>query len=159
MNKIFTLFSLLLLLLISCDKDNYAEDSILFTELQPPLTVTSVDTVVYLLGPGYYAPSPEDSTATISLDINNDGIDDFLQIDIQLEAIGYNANILLFDSKGILINTLVSNIFLGSKNTFYWNGLDQNGNVVPMGRYIILLNAIHTSNPIISQKKTVVVTY
>jgi len=90
---------------------------------------------------------------------NNDGIDDFLQIDIQLEAIGYNANILLFDSKGILINTLVSNIFLGSKNTFYWNGLDQNGNVVPMGRYIILLNAIHTSNPIISQKKTVVVTY
>jgi len=77
MNKIFTLFSLLLLLLISCDEDNYAEDIILFTELQPPLTVTSVDTVVYLLGPGYYAPSPEDSTATISLDINNDGIDDF----------------------------------------------------------------------------------
>lgn len=90
---------------------------------------------------------------------NNDGIDDILQIDIEVSEQGYNASILIFDSKGRLINQLVNNAFLGTKNTFYWNGLNQNGQAVQTGRYIVLFQAISPSRPTIAQKKTIVVSY
>ncbi|MEJ6711492.1 MAG: lamin tail domain-containing protein [Flavobacteriales bacterium] len=90
---------------------------------------------------------------------NNDGVDDILQIDIDQIEQGYNGNILIFDSQGRLINELVNNVFLGTKNTFYWDGLNQNGQAVQTGRYIVLFQAISPSGPTIAQKKTVVVSY
>lgn len=90
---------------------------------------------------------------------DNDGIDDVLQISIHLRQQGYNDNILIFDAQGRLINQLVTNAFLGTNNTFYWNGLDQNGQALQRGRYIILLQALNPTAPTIVQKKTVVVNY
>ncbi|MDA8956390.1 lamin tail domain-containing protein [Flavobacteriales bacterium] len=90
---------------------------------------------------------------------DNDGIDDVLQIDIEVTEQGYNASILIFDSKGRLINQLVNNAFLGTKNTFYWDGLNQNRQAVQTGRYIVLFQAISPSGPTIAQKKTIVVSY
>ena len=90
---------------------------------------------------------------------NNDGIDDFLQINIDIAEQGYNARILIFDAKGRLINQLVNNAFLGTKNTFYWNGLNQNEEALKKGRYIVLLEAISPNGPAIVQKKTVVIYY
>ena len=90
---------------------------------------------------------------------DNDGQNDFLQIDLKFEKSGYNATILIFDSQGILINSLVSSVFLGAESTFYWNGLNQNEQVVQKGRYILLLEAIHPQAASIVQKKTVVIDY
>ena len=90
---------------------------------------------------------------------DNDGQNDFLQIDLKFEKSGYNATILIFDSQGILINSLVISVFLGAESTFYWNGLNQNEQVVQKGRYILLLEAIHPQAASIVQKKTVVIDY
>jgi hypothetical protein len=63
--------------IIGCSKDNAILDSIAYTELDPSIQITSVDSLVYHGSGCGYVPSPSDSTASISFDINDDSIDDF----------------------------------------------------------------------------------
>ena len=90
---------------------------------------------------------------------DNDGIDDILQIDIDIAKQGYSARILIFDAQGRLVKELANNVFLGTNNTFYWNGLNQNEEALQRGRYIVLLEAINPNGPAIVQKKTIVINY
>jgi hypothetical protein len=83
--KVFTFISLLILLtIIGCSKEDVLKpqipiaDCIVYTELNPNIQITSVDSVI-LHGSGCgFVPSPSDSAASISLDINNDSIVDFI---------------------------------------------------------------------------------
>lgn len=80
-------FFLLSLLIFNCNKnESYDEEeilplevNILYTQLQPNLEVTSVDTLLYVEygGGGSYIPQPSDTTASLYLDINNDDVIDF----------------------------------------------------------------------------------
>lgn len=101
-------------------------------------------------GSGFNSPTLENSQKTqannkvgqivLSPDIlspDNDGIDDILQIDIDIAKQGYSARILIFDAQGRLVKDLANNVFLGTNNTFYWNGLNQNEEALQRGRYIV----------------------
>ena len=68
---------------------------------------------------------------------DNDGRDDRAVIRYQLTEPGFVANILLYDVEGRLLRRLVSNSILGSSGYWTWDGLDENGNRLPFGIYIL----------------------
>lgn len=69
--------------LFGCSKENDLEpenpltEGITYTELNPSIQLTSVDSLIYHGSGCGYVPSPSDSTASISLDINHDNVVDF----------------------------------------------------------------------------------
>ena len=79
-----------------------------------------------------------------------------LVIPIQLVAqifIDFNNN----DLEQWTGDTIVNNEFLGTENTFFWNGIDQYGQKSKIGRYIVLLEAYHQSAQPIIEKTTFVI--
>lgn len=70
---------------------------------------------------------------------NNDGRDDFLKIEYQLEKAGYTANVIIFNSEGVQIKQIVKNELLGTQGFFVWKGLNENSEPVPRGIYIIYI--------------------
>ena len=69
--------------IFGCSKENDLEpenpitEGIIYTELIPSIQITSVDSLIYHGSGCGYVPSPSDSSASISLDINHDNIVDF----------------------------------------------------------------------------------
>jgi hypothetical protein len=68
---------------------------------------------------------------------DNDGRDDLLTISYSVEAIGYVANITIFDIAGRSLRRLVKNDLLGIKGKWTWDGLDESQRRLPPGPYII----------------------
>ena len=68
---------------------------------------------------------------------DNDGHDDVAQIRYNLTEPGYVANVTIFDSQGRAVRDLVKNGTLGLSGEWNWDGLDENGNRLPIGTYII----------------------
>lgn len=75
------------------------------------------------------------SPSTISP--NNDGIDDVAALSFENSEEGFTSTILIFNQNGIPVRKLVSNKTMATASTVFWDGLDDNGNVVPIGLYII----------------------
>ncbi|MGC6428528.1 MAG: hypothetical protein ACON4D_03065 [Flavobacteriales bacterium] len=88
---------------------------------------------------------------------NNNGIDDNLRFNLTFSVSGYIGQLLIFNDEGKLVNTIVNNEFLGTENTFFWNGIDQYGQKSKIGRYIVLLEAYHQSAQPIIEKTTFVI--
>ncbi|MCX6232822.1 MAG: lamin tail domain-containing protein [Bacteroidetes bacterium] len=96
---------------------------------------------------------------TISPEIfspDNDGFNDVLNINYQFTDPGYTANVIIYDSKGRLIKTLVKNELLGCKGGFLWNGLDENMQKALIGIYIIYIEVFDVKGNVNSYKKTAV---
>lgn len=68
---------------------------------------------------------------------DNDGIDDIAAINYQLNEAGYVANITIFDVTGRMVRHLVKNATLGLKGGWNWDGLDEKGQKLLIGNYII----------------------
>jgi hypothetical protein len=68
---------------------------------------------------------------------DNDGHDDIATIQYKLSEPGYVANITIFDAQGRPIRYLVKNGTLGLSGQWNWDGLDEKGNKLPIGTYII----------------------
>lgn len=68
---------------------------------------------------------------------DNDGLDDIATIEYGIGASGYIANITIFDAAGRLVRHLVKNGTLGLKGNWNWDGLDERGQKLPIGTYII----------------------
>ncbi len=68
---------------------------------------------------------------------DNDGRDDIATIQYEVTEPGYIANITIFDAAGRPIRNLVRNGTLGLKGYWNWDGLDDKGNKLPVGTYII----------------------
>jgi len=81
-----------------------------------------------------------DATIVISPKIfspDNDGHDDIATIQYKVTEPGYVANITIFDAQGRPIRYLVKNGILGLSGQWNWDGLDEKGNKLPLGTYII----------------------
>jgi hypothetical protein len=81
-----------------------------------------------------------DATIEISPKIfspDNDGHDDIATIQYKVTELGYVANITIFDAQGRPIRYLVRNGILGLSGQWNWDGLDEKGNKLPIGTYII----------------------
>jgi hypothetical protein len=69
---------------------------------------------------------------------DNDGINDFLTINYQMDEAGYMANVYIFDPLGRMVRYLVKNNLLGLNGSFRWDGLDSTGKSLAQGPYVIL---------------------
>jgi hypothetical protein len=69
---------------------------------------------------------------------DNDGLDDIASIQYKLSEPGYMATISIFDAGGRSIRRLVRNQLLAMEGYWNWDGLDEKGQQLPIGVYIIL---------------------
>ena len=84
---------------------------------------------------------------------DNDGFEDFTVIAYNLTQAVSQIRIRIFDSKGRKVRTLVSNRPTGAKGKIIFDGLDDNGNPLRLGIYIILLEALNPNSTVIETVK------
>jgi hypothetical protein len=88
----------------------------------------------------YKQTQPIDASIGITPKIfspDNDGHDDVTTIQYKVTGSGYVANITIYDAQGRPVRYLVKNGILGSDGQWNWDGLDEKGNKLPVGTYII----------------------
>lgn len=68
---------------------------------------------------------------------DNDGRDDIATIQYAVAEPGYIANLTIFDGAGRPVRSLVRNGTLGLTGFWNWDGLDDKGNKLPIGSYIL----------------------
>ncbi len=99
---------------------------------------------------GYGTPSYKNSQYKLLNSINasieatpkvfspdNDGRDDIATIQYRVTEPGFIANITIFDATGRPVRNLVRNGTLGLKGYWNWDGLDDKGNKLPAGVYVL----------------------
>ncbi len=86
---------------------------------------------------------------------NNDGIDDELIIEYNLEKSENYANFYIFDPRGRLVTQLVNNETIGAKGIVVWNGYSGLSKV-PIGIYLLYYNITGAGSKVIEGKKTIV---
>ncbi len=68
---------------------------------------------------------------------DNDGRDDITRIQYNLSEPGFIANVIVYDPAGRMIKRLVNNQTLGLQGYWNWDGLDDKGNKLSVGVYIV----------------------
>jgi len=87
---------------------------------------------------------------------DNDGYNDIATIQYKTTEPGYVANITIFDAAGRPIRNLVRNGTLGLQGYWNWDGLDDIGNKLPIGTYIIFTEIFNLQGKKQQFKNTVV---
>jgi Lamin Tail Domain len=88
----------------------------------------------------YKAASATDATIVVTPKVfspDNDGRDDVASIQYEVAEPGYVANIIIFDAAGRPVRNLVRNGTLSLNGYWNWDGLDDKGNKLPIGNYIL----------------------
>ncbi|MFA5245428.1 MAG: lamin tail domain-containing protein, partial [Pedobacter sp.] len=68
---------------------------------------------------------------------DNDGFEDFIEMNYQFYESGRIANVSVFNDKGQLIKRIFKNYTLNSQGSFQWDGFDENSQLARGGIYII----------------------
>ena len=108
---------------------------------------------------GNYTPNGSVSLSTELITPDNDGLDDFVSINFDLEKPGWVANVTIFDGIGRKRKTMVNNKNLGIENSLIWNASNDKDELVRRGMYIILIELWHPDGEKLVFKKTVAVHY
>ncbi len=87
----------------------------------------------------------------------NNGFHDFTTIKCRFATSGNMASIKIADATGRLIKTIISHKSIGAEEDFKWEGLDDNGQEVRMGYYIIYLEIYNSTGVKKIYRKKVVV--
>ena len=88
---------------------------------------------------------------------DQDGVDDVLQIGYAFDQPGFTASLLVFNSQGRLVRTLLNSIALEARGAVNWDGIDDRGEKAPVGIYILWMEAFDLSGQVFRIKKRVVV--
>ena len=88
---------------------------------------------------------------------DGDGYNDVTTINLSDIGNDYTAKIHVYDSRGRPVRTLVNCKNIADQSSFVWNGLDDNGNVVPIGIYVVFVEVFDLQGDIKRFKKAVVV--
>lgn len=75
---------------------------------------------------------------------NNDGVDDFAQVNIGTREQGKTANAIVYDAWGRRVRYLLKNELLGASNSFTWDGCDDHLQKLPTGIYIVCTQVFDT---------------
>ncbi len=107
---------------------------------------------------GYATPAYQNSqfgesasaTSTITVDPktfspNNDGYEDVLNIRYKLDQPGYVANIKIYDDEGREIRELTNNWLLDLEGNITWDGVNDDGEKVRIGIYILIAELFNPS--------------
>ncbi|PIW69644.1 MAG: hypothetical protein COW08_06050 [Ignavibacteriales bacterium CG12_big_fil_rev_8_21_14_0_65_30_8] len=88
---------------------------------------------------------------------DNDGFEDFTIISYNLSQPIAQVKIKIFDSQGRLVRTLENNTASGQNGSVIFNGLDDEGNVLRMGIYIVYLEALNQNSGTVEALKAAMV--
>lgn len=88
---------------------------------------------------------------------DGDGVDDVTTFHYAQSSSGKRADLLIFDSGGLLVKTLLKNQVIGTNGTIQWDGTDDQGKAVRMGYYLVIIKTLDTNGTINQYKKRVVV--
>ncbi|MGQ9644085.1 MAG: lamin tail domain-containing protein, partial [Ignavibacterium sp.] len=88
---------------------------------------------------------------------DNDGFEDYTIINYKLSQPVSQVKLKIFDNKGRLVRTIYSNQPSGSSGSVIFDGLDDNGNPLRIGIYIILLESSNENSGIVESLKSTVV--
>lgn len=81
----------------------------------------------------------------------------FTTINYELDNVGSFANVSIYNANGQFIKEIANGELLSAKGFFRWDGLDENGNVVKVGYYIVLFELYDNNGNTNVIKETVVV--
>lgn len=102
--------------------------------------------------PGYRNSQERSGVNSIDISItpeifspDGDGIDDIATINYSLPAGGYVANVNIFNVSGRLVKKLENNSLTGTHGNFTWYGMNDKGDALPRGLYIIVVELFHPS--------------
>jgi len=87
---------------------------------------------------------------------DNDGHDDVLNIELRIEEPGFQATIIIFNTKGKLIRHLINNVLISNSEIISWDGIDDNRNKAPIGFYIVYIEIFNPSGTVKRFKKTAI---
>ncbi len=88
---------------------------------------------------------------------DNDGSDDFLDINYNFPEPGYMASITIFDASGRPIRYLQQNALCGTKGYFRWDGLGEKNQALSTGIYIVYTQIFNLAGKKKQFKNTVVI--
>ena len=88
---------------------------------------------------------------------DNDGFEDFTVINYNLTQSVAQLRIKVYDSMGRLLRTLANNQPTGANGSIIFDGLDDDGNPLRIGIYILFIEALNSSSGVIDEIKEVVV--
>ncbi|MBM3401954.1 MAG: hypothetical protein FJY21_06525, partial [Bacteroidetes bacterium] len=86
------------------------------------------------------------TTKTFSPD--HDGFEDLLEINYQFPAPRKIANLSIYTIQGVLVKRLIQNYVLNKAGAFIWDGLNEQGQALPGGVYMMLAEVFDTSGQI-----------
>jgi hypothetical protein len=87
---------------------------------------------------------------------NGDGNQDFMVIGIRTDKIGTLRNIVIYDVMGREVKKLLKNSYVGTNTLVHWDGTDESNNLLPVGHYILWMEAIDNSGNVVHYKKKAV---
>ena len=79
---------------------------------------------------------------TLNTDIfspDNDGYNDVLSLNYNLDKEGLIANVAVYDGAGRMVKLLVKNELLGTSGQFLWDGVNENNQKAAIGPYVIMV--------------------
>ena len=88
---------------------------------------------------------------------DGDGFDDACFVNYRFDAAGYTMNIYVFNTAGQLVKHLAKGELVGQEGSVLWNGLDNNGNRVPIGVYVVVTEVFDFNGKVKQFRKAVVV--
>lgn len=114
---------------------------------------------------GYATPGYQNSQYTnVSLPLNpfelnsskispdGDGYEDFLILKYQMDKLGYVLNGYIYTLSGFQVHHPFNNLLISREGNLKWNGTDSNGIKLPVGNYILLIEAFNETGEIIKKK-------
>lgn len=87
---------------------------------------------------------------------DNDGRDDIATIGYSVDEPGYVANVTIFDAAGRPVRYFVRNDLLGLNGYWNWDGLDEKGQKLPIGNYMVFTEIFNLQGKKKQFKKVVV---
>ncbi len=88
---------------------------------------------------------------------DNDGFEDFTEINYNLSQQTAQVRLKIFDSKGRLIRTVLNNHASASSGSIIFDGLEDDGRALRIGIYIIFMEALNENSGVVETLKTTVV--
>jgi hypothetical protein len=88
---------------------------------------------------------------------DNDGFQDLLSINYFFSKPGYTISSEVFSIAGMVVKQLANNELCGTTGTIVWDGLADDGSKLPMGYYVVFIEAVHPEGELVRQKHAVLV--
>jgi hypothetical protein len=101
---------------------------------------------------GSNAPTSTFAIESKTVSPDGDGYEDLLVIHYNTENPGFVASAFVYDLSGRLVAQPSNNVSLSTEGILTWDGLNNNGEKVPVGNYILLLKAFDLDGKTVKNK-------